>query len=134
MTWRKKLAKAKKIKIRLIVDKFIAAEPFEEEYMSTHKQYELAALIMQENGESDAAISEPFLRAAWTADDDKNDSLANHYRQLAASYLKKVLTEEKDKTRIAEMQFRLAEIYRRSSEFQLAIETLKENKNECIAS
>ena len=53
MTWpvrvsydlEKKLAKAKKIKIRLIVDKFIATEQFEEEYLSTHKQYELAALI-----------------------------------------------------------------------------------------
>ena len=49
--------------------------------------------------------------------------MAKHYRKSAADILSKKLKEEKDLSTQAEQMFRLAEIYRRSGEFQLSLDT-----------
>lgn len=109
--------------VRAIVEKFYSVEKCNKKQMLPYKQYELAALIMKARRAAGENVAETFLRAAWMADDHEQSLLAKHYRKSAADILSKKLPEEKDLSTQAEQMFRLAEIYRRSGEFQLSLDT-----------
>ena len=119
----KKLTPKAVATVRAIVEKFYSVEKCNKKQMLPYKQYELAALIMKARRVAGEDVAETFLRAAWMADDDKQNLLAKHYRKRAADILSKKLPEEKDSGTQAEQMFRLAEIYRRSGEFQLSLDT-----------
>ena len=110
--------------IKEIVDSFFSEEQqFDKEKMPPYKQYELVAQIMNVKHAAGNSIAETYLRAAWVADDYEQGSLAKRYRKNAASLLAQILATEKDGSVKAEKMFRLAEIYRRSGEFELASKT-----------
>ena len=109
--------------VRVIVEKFYSVEKCNKKQMLPYKQYELAALIMKARRAAGENVAETFLRAAWMADDHEHSLLAKQSRKSAADNLSTKLPEEKDLSTQAEQMFRLADIYRRSGEFQLSLDT-----------
>lgn len=112
--------------VKKIVEEFFAKEKCEKKSFPAYKKYELAARIFIATRVRNEKVAETFLRAAWLADDDHQFSFAQTYRKQSAELFVKVLPFERDASRKAERLFRLAEIYRRSGQFQVATDTLDE--------
>lgn len=112
--------------VKKIVEEFFATEKCEKKRFPAYKKYELAARIFIATRARNEKVAETLLRAAWLADDDQNFSLAQTYRKQAAELFVKAIPFERDASRKAERLFRLAEIYRRSGQFQAATDTLDE--------
>lgn len=111
--------------IRQLVAAFHADKIRKNGDLPIHERYGLLAQIQQTLPESDEVIAETFLRAAWKADDLSQDGPATHYRQQAAIYLKGMLVSCPDESEKMAMQLKLSEVYRRSGEFEPALQLLK---------
>lgn len=111
--------------IKRLVAAFYANKHGNKETLPVYEKYELLAAIKQILQESDETIAETFLRAAWKADDLFQDGSANHYRKQAATYITKLLESCLDQSEKASIQLRLSEVYRRSGEFESALELLE---------
>ena len=111
--------------IKRLVAAFYADKLWKNGDLPIYEQYWLLAQIQQTLLESDEVIAETFLRAAWKADDLSQDGPATHYRQQAAIYLKKMLVSCPDESEKVGIQLKLSEVYRRSGEFESALQLMK---------
>ena len=114
-----------------LVKRFNCAETFQEKPLPLYKRYELVGRILILDRAMPEKIAGTFLRAAWSAEDNKKTALAKSYRKEAANLLSKSVAYSKTATRItSEQLFFLAEIYRRAGEFKLSEEIHKKIKTE----
>ena len=109
--------------VRKIVDQFYVSEGLNKTEVPTYMKYELTAYLMQVRSIPSENVAETFLRAAWMADDANENSHAARYRKSAAALLELALARDTSEANKSETLFRLAEIYRRSGEFQDALVT-----------
>ena len=115
--------------VRKAVDQFYVSEGLNKTEVPTYKKYELSALLMEIRSSPSENVAETFLRAAWMADDANENSHAARYRKSAATLLEQALARDTGETNKSETLFRLAEIYRRSGDYQPALATFDKIDN-----